>query len=186
MATSILLDCDPGHDDAMAILLALASPELELLGVTTVAGNQTLAKTTANALRVLDFVGREDVPVAAGADRPLERDAIRRQRRARRERPRRPRPTRAEARGRRGRCRQLHGGSNLRGRAAGHARRNRAPDECCGPDRAVSRGGRSGRSDRRSWAAQSRRGTSTPAAEFNIWADPEAAARVFSSGLDVT
>ena len=75
MATSILLDCDPGHDDAMAMLLALASPELELLGVTTVAGNQTLAKTTANALRVLDFVGRGDIPVAAGADRPLERDA---------------------------------------------------------------------------------------------------------------
>jgi inosine-uridine nucleoside N-ribohydrolase len=70
MATSILLDCDPGHDDAMAILLALASPELELLGVTTVAGNQTLAKTTANALRVLDFVAREDVPVAAGGIGP--------------------------------------------------------------------------------------------------------------------
>ena len=71
----ILLDCDPGHDDAIALLLALASPELELLGVTTVAGNQTLAKTTANALRVLELVGRGDVPVAAGADRPLVRDA---------------------------------------------------------------------------------------------------------------
>src|SRR5439155_16725695 len=70
----ILLDCDPGHDDAIALLLALASPELELLGVTTVAGNQTLGKTTANAIRVLDFVGRDDIPVAAGADRPLLRD----------------------------------------------------------------------------------------------------------------
>ena len=49
----ILLDCDPGHDDAMALLLALASPEVELLGVTTVGGNHTLAHTTANALRVL-------------------------------------------------------------------------------------------------------------------------------------
>src|SRR5205085_575914 len=74
MATAILLDCDPGHDDAIALLLALASPELELLGVTTVAGNQTLEKTTANAIRVLDFIGRDDVPVAAGADRPLTRD----------------------------------------------------------------------------------------------------------------
>ncbi len=73
-ATPILLDCDPGHDDAIALLLALASPELELLGVTTVHGNQTLEKTTANALRVLDLVGRGDVPVAAGADRPLARE----------------------------------------------------------------------------------------------------------------
>src|SRR6266508_6687024 len=74
MAISILLDCDPGHDDAIALLLALASPELELLGVTTVAGNQTLEKTTANAIRVLEFAGRTDVAVAAGADRPLVRD----------------------------------------------------------------------------------------------------------------
>ncbi|HYY75348.1 MAG TPA: nucleoside hydrolase, partial [Gaiellaceae bacterium] len=74
MSTPILLDCDPGHDDAIALLLALASPEVELLGVTTVGGNQTLAKTTANALRVLEFVGREDVPVAAGAERPLARE----------------------------------------------------------------------------------------------------------------
>src|SRR5919109_2923456 len=74
MAIPILLDCDPGHDDAIALLLALASPELELRGVTTVAGNQTLEKTTANALRVLEIVGRDDVPVAAGADRPLERE----------------------------------------------------------------------------------------------------------------
>ena len=74
MSTPILLDCDPGHDDAIALLLALASPELDLLGVTTVAGNQTLDKTTANALRVLELAGRGDVPVAAGADRPLARE----------------------------------------------------------------------------------------------------------------
>ena len=71
-----VLDCDPGHDDAIALLLALASPELELLGVTTTYGNQTLAKTTANALRVLELVGRTEVPVAAGADRPLERELV--------------------------------------------------------------------------------------------------------------
>jgi pyrimidine-specific ribonucleoside hydrolase len=70
----VLLDCDPGHDDAIALLLALASPELELLGVTTVSGNQTVEKTTANAIRVLEFVGRGDVPVAAGAGRPLVRE----------------------------------------------------------------------------------------------------------------
>ena len=74
MTTPILLDCDPGHDDAIALLLALASPEVELLGVTTVAGNQTLEKTTANALRVLELAGRGEVPVAAGADRPLVRE----------------------------------------------------------------------------------------------------------------
>ena len=64
MATPIVLDCDPGHDDAIALLLALASPEVELLGVTTTYGNQTLEKTTENALRVLELVGRADVPVA--------------------------------------------------------------------------------------------------------------------------
>jgi pyrimidine-specific ribonucleoside hydrolase len=74
MPTPIILDCDPGHDDAIALLLALASPEVELVGVTTTHGNQTLEKTTDNALRVLALVGREDVPVAAGADRPLARE----------------------------------------------------------------------------------------------------------------
>ena len=72
----IVLDCDPGHDDAIALLLVLASPELELLGVTTTYGNQTLEKTTANALRVLELAGRTDVPVASGADRPLERELV--------------------------------------------------------------------------------------------------------------
>jgi inosine-uridine nucleoside N-ribohydrolase len=71
--TPIVIDCDPGHDDAIAILLALASPELELRGLTTVAGNQTLDKTTRNALKVLELAGRTDVPVAAGADAPLRR-----------------------------------------------------------------------------------------------------------------
>ena len=74
MTTPVIIDCDPGHDDAIALLLALASPEIELVGVTTVHGNQTLEKTTDNALRVLALAGREDVPVAMGADRPLVRD----------------------------------------------------------------------------------------------------------------
>ena len=66
--TPIVLDCDPGHDDAIAIMVALGSPEVELLAVTTVAGNAPLHRTTANAIRVLDFLGRADIPVAAGAD----------------------------------------------------------------------------------------------------------------------
>ena len=74
VTTPVILDCDPGHDDAIALLLALASPEIELVGVTTTHGNQTLDKTTDNALRVLALVGRTDVPVAVGADRPLVRE----------------------------------------------------------------------------------------------------------------
>ena len=76
MSTPVLLDCDPGHDDAIAMLLALGSDELELRGVTTVAGNQTLEKTTANAIRVLELAGRAEIPVAAGAGRPLVKVGI--------------------------------------------------------------------------------------------------------------
>jgi pyrimidine-specific ribonucleoside hydrolase len=71
--TKIVIDCDPGHDDAIAILLALASPEVELKGISTVAGNQTLDKTTRNALKVLELADRTDIPVVAGADAPLQR-----------------------------------------------------------------------------------------------------------------
>jgi len=69
----IILDCDPGHDDALAITLALARPELNLLAITTVAGNAPLAATTRNALRVLTLLGRTDVPVAVGSPAPLFR-----------------------------------------------------------------------------------------------------------------
>jgi inosine-uridine nucleoside N-ribohydrolase len=71
MATPVLLDCDPGHDDAMAILLAAASPAIDLLGITTVAGNQTLPKTTLNARRVCTVAGITSVPIAAGRAQPL-------------------------------------------------------------------------------------------------------------------
>ncbi|MBB2948478.1 purine nucleosidase/pyrimidine-specific ribonucleoside hydrolase [Actinoplanes lutulentus] len=67
----VIIDCDPGHDDALALLLAAGDPRLRLLGVTTVAGNQTLEKTTRNALRILALAGVSGVPVAAGCDRPL-------------------------------------------------------------------------------------------------------------------
>jgi inosine-uridine nucleoside N-ribohydrolase len=180
MATKILLDCDPGHDDAIALLLALGSPELELVGVTTVAGNQTLEKTTANAIRVLEHVGRGDIPVAAGAERPLVRE-----------------PHVAA---------NVHGETGLDGPDLPPAQRSpvdqhaadfmaeriapgvvlvptgpltnvalmlaRYPD--VRPDRIVLMGGAIAE------------GNVTPAAEFNIWADPEAAARVFASGLELT
>jgi inosine-uridine nucleoside N-ribohydrolase len=179
MSTPIVIDCDPGHDDAIAILLALASPELELRGITTVSGNQTLEKTTANAIRVLEAVGRADVPVAAGADRPILRERFV--------------------------AAYVHGESGLDGPAlpppqaspvAQHAVDFLAehvpgatlvavgpltnvglllalhPD--VRPERIVIMGGAIAE------------GNVTPAAEFNIWADPEAAYRVFTSGIDVT
>jgi pyrimidine-specific ribonucleoside hydrolase len=178
--TPVLLDCDPGHDDAIAILLALASPEVELLGVSTVAGNQTLEKTTANALRILEFAGRSEIPVAAGADRPLVRD-----------------PYVAA---------YVHGESGLDGPElpppSGRALEQHAVDFLAEqirpgvvlvatgpltnvalllarypeihPERLVLMGGAIAE------------GNVTPAAEFNIWCDPEAAARVFGSGLDLT
>jgi len=71
----IILDCDPGHDDAIAIMLACASEELEVLGVTTVAGNQTGDKTLQNALKILTLI-KEDFPVAAGFDKPLFRELV--------------------------------------------------------------------------------------------------------------
>jgi inosine-uridine nucleoside N-ribohydrolase len=183
--TAIILDCDPGHDDAIALLLALGSPELRLLGVTAVSGNQTLEKTTANAIRVLDHVGRGDVPVAAGAERPLVRE----------------RRTAAEVHGETG-----LDGPNLPGPSRlpepMHAidwlaeAVGASPDPvtlvATGPltnvalfmarypglvsrlERIVLMGGAIGE------------GNTTPAAEFNIWVDPEAADRVFQTGVDLT
>jgi inosine-uridine nucleoside N-ribohydrolase len=183
MPRAILLDCDPGHDDAIALLLALASPELELLGVTTVAGNQTLEKTTANALRVLDFLGRDDVAVAAGAERPLVREpyvASYVHGETGLDGPDLPPPQRAASRQhaveflaerireRDGRVTLVPTGP-LTNVALLLAMR---PD--ARPERIVLMGGAIAE------------GNVTPAAEFNIWADPEAAARVFTSGIDIT
>lgn len=181
--TPILLDCDPGHDDAIALLLALASPEVELLGVTTVAGNQTLDKTTANAIRVLDFAGRAEVPVAAGADRPFVREpfvAAYVHGETGMDGPDLPPPQRAPV--------ELHAADFL----ADKIRQAKQPVTLvptgpltnvalmlalhpdARPERIVLMGGAIAE------------GNVTPAAEFNIWCDPEAAARVFSSGIDVT
>ncbi len=181
--TAILHDCDPGHDDAIALLLALASPELELIGVTTVAGNQTLEKTTANAIRVLDLVGRDDIPVAAGAAEPLVREqyvAAYVHGETGLDGPdlpppqRSPRPEHAveflaeQIRARNGAVTLVPTGplTNVALLLAVH------PD--ARPERIVLMGGA---------VAE---GNVTPAAEFNIWADPEAAARVFTSGIDIT
>lgn len=76
VARKIILDCDPGHDDAMAILLAHGSPAVELVAVTTVAGNHTLDNVTRNARAVMTVAGVAGVPVAAGADRPLVRAQV--------------------------------------------------------------------------------------------------------------
>jgi inosine-uridine nucleoside N-ribohydrolase len=178
----LIIDCDPGHDDAMALMLAVASPELELTAVTTVAGNQTIEKVTANAIRVLDVAG-SDVPVAAGADRPLVH----------------PADTAAD----------VHGDSGLDGPdlpppsrppedvhavelMARRLRERPHTVAAVGPltnvalllavhpelagriERLVIMGGAVGN------------GNVTPAAEFNIWVDPEAAQRVFTSGLELT
>ncbi len=70
MKRSILIDCDPGIDDALAILMALAAPELDVVGITSVGGNVGISETTRNALALAQLAGRR-VPVAAGADRPL-------------------------------------------------------------------------------------------------------------------
>ena len=76
MARKIIIDTDPGQDDAVAILLALASHELEVLGITCVAGNVPLARTQLNARKVCELAGRSDLPVFAGCDRPLERALV--------------------------------------------------------------------------------------------------------------
>jgi inosine-uridine nucleoside N-ribohydrolase len=179
----IILDCDPGHDDAIAIMLALASPEVELVGITTVSGNQTLDKTTANALKVLELLGRSDIPVYAGAPAPLVREvhtAPDVHGESGMDGPDLPRPiTREqdehavdylarEIRARSGRVTLVPTGplTNVALLLA------RYPDAL--PERVVLMGGAIGE------------GNTTPAAEFNIYVDPEAAQRVFRSELDVT
>lgn len=76
MTRKIIIDTDPGQDDALAILLALASPELDVLGITAVAGNVPLDLTKTNARKICELAGRPDVKVFAGADRPLMRALV--------------------------------------------------------------------------------------------------------------
>jgi purine nucleosidase len=183
---SLIVDCDPGVDDATALMLAFASPELELLAVTTVGGNAGVDKTARNARILRQIAGRADVPVFAGADRPLVRA-----------------PAGAG---------EFHGVEGLgdltpfepdlplaeghavdaivdlvMGRPAGSValavmgpmtnvalalRKDARLAERLGP--VVVMGG-----------ARSEGGNITASAEFNIWADPDAAAEVFASGCEM-
>lgn len=75
-ARKVIIDCDPGIDDALALMLALASPELEILGITVVCGNVPTTLGAENALKVLNWMGRTDIPVYLGAEKPLVRDYV--------------------------------------------------------------------------------------------------------------
>ncbi|QYK08568.1 pyrimidine-specific ribonucleoside hydrolase RihA [Shewanella mangrovisoli] len=185
MSRPIILDCDPGHDDAIALILALAHPELNPLAVTTSAGNQTPDKTLNNALRILTLLNRSDIPVAGGAVKPLSRELMI--------------------------ADNVHGETGLDGPALPApsfqpqavnavelmAEKIRQSDKSVtlvptGPltnialllashgelhakiERIVLMGGAAGV------------GNWTPAAEFNIFVDPEAADIVFKSGIPIT
>lgn len=76
MKKKIIIDCDPGHDDAVAIMLAAAHNEIEILGITCVAGNATLANTKTNALKVCSLINDNKIPIYAGADKPLYYELI--------------------------------------------------------------------------------------------------------------
>ncbi|MBI3750204.1 MAG: nucleoside hydrolase [Chloroflexi bacterium] len=181
----IILDCDPGHDDMVAILLALASPGLEVRGITTVGGNATLAHVTENALRTLALARRPDVPVAAGASHPLSG-------------PLHTAP-------------HVHGESGLEGPPlppavsepvamdavafiADQLERSDRPLTLVptGPQTNIGLLLRE-RPDLRDRIAHvcfmggaAGEGNITPSAEFNVWADPEAADLVLQSGIPVT
>ena len=184
-ATRVIIDTDPGIDDAAAILLALASPEVNVLGITAVAGNVALDKTVANALRILELAS-VDIPVAAGADRPLVHEV----------------PDRSDEE-------SVHGADGLGGILPEEPKSvaidqhaidflaavadespitivaiapltnialllARYPDITSKIERLVIMSG------------ARLEGNASAAAEFNAWIDPEAAARVFTSGIPIT
>jgi purine nucleosidase len=184
MATKIILDCDPGIDDALAIAFAHGHPDIDLVGITTVAGNVGLDRTTQNALAVCEFIGA-NVPVTAGCATPLVRPALE--------------------------ARHVHGESGLGGAtlppstarpAGGHAvdylidTARTVPGEitvvATGPLTNIAL---ALRKEPRlpQWVrdfvimgGSSGRGNTTPAAEYNMLADPEAAAVAFGAGWTVT
>ena len=187
MARKIIIDTDPGQDDAVAILLALASPEIEVLGITCVAGNVPLAMTQRNARMICELAKRPDIKVFAGCDRPMRRKLV----------------TAEHVHGKTG----LDGAElpepvmplqgrhavdflieTLRAETPGSVTlvpigpltniataMQRAPDIVPRIGQIVLMGG-----------AYFEVGNITPAAEFNIYVDPEAAAIVFGSGVPLT
>jgi len=185
-AKKIIIDCDPGIDDALALVLAHGHPGLELRGITTVAGNVGLDQTTDNALRIREFLGMQDVPVVAGCPGPLVRSAIH--------------------------ARQVHGASGLGDARLPAASSGPAGDVHAVDFLAAAIGAEPGQvtliatgpltnialavrrypelvsqvSDFVIMGGSAGRGNVTPAAEFNIAADPEAAAVVFGAGWTVT
>ncbi|MBO0848029.1 MAG: nucleoside hydrolase [Pseudonocardia sp.] len=183
--TPVVLDCDPGHDDAIAILLAAAHPSIQLLAISTVAGNQTLPKTTLNARRVCTLAGITNVPIVSGLARPLAQDPVV--------------------------AADVHGESGLEGPRFGPPTVALASTDGVGYLRDLLRGrvepvtviavgpltniaalllAAPDVADRIAeiviMGGSTQRGNITPYAEFNIYADPEAAAVVLRSGIPVT
>lgn len=181
----IIIDTDPGQDDAVAILLALASPELKILGITTVAGNVPLELTTTNALKVCELAKRTDIEVYAGCDRPIAHELVTAEHvhgKTGLDGPQLPEPKMVvedqhavdfiiET------VRETEGVTLcLLGPLTNIARAlTRAPDIAQRIERIVLMGG-----------AYFEVGNITPAAEFNIYVDPEAADIVFNSGVALT
>lgn len=184
MTQKIIIDTDPGQDDAVAILLALASPEIELLGITAVAGNVPLSLTELNARKILELAERSDIPVLAGCDAPMGRKLV----------------TAEHVHGKSGLdgielpepSTPLHPGhgvdfiiDTLRREPEGSVTLvpigpltniatafRKAPDIVSRVKQVVLMGG-----------AYFEVGNITPAAEFNIYVDPDAASLVFGSGV---
>ena len=75
-AKKVIIDCDPGIDDTLALMLALSSPELDVLGITVISGNVPVEKGAENALKVLDWMNRKDIPVYLGEPLPLVRNYV--------------------------------------------------------------------------------------------------------------
>jgi purine nucleosidase len=177
----VIMDCDPGHDDAIALILAAAQPELEILAITTVSGNAEIEKTTQNALQICDLISLNDVVVSKGASEPLVRlreNAPGIHGESGLDGPKFPEPSRTWS--------EEHGVDTIirlvkestepvtllpTGPLTNIALAlTKAPEIKSNIDEIVLMGGGT-------------IGNWTPTAEFNIWADPEAAKKVFDSGI---